>query len=87
VIQGLVQDELGLPELPKSIECCLNIQFQARETVGPWGSGTNGARRRATIANSSLAKGEGRRRLRFMREVMVRRYARYTKEKSKRLPS
>jgi excinuclease ABC subunit C len=86
VIQESLQDELGLPELPKRIECFDISHIQGAETVASMVVWENGAMKKSDYRKFIIRTVEGVDDFASMREVISRRYARIQKEKQK-MPS
>ena len=86
VIQESLQDELGLPELPKRIECFDISHIQGAETVASMVVWENGAMKKSDYRKFIIRTVEGVDDFASMREVITRRYARIQKEKQK-MPS
>jgi excinuclease ABC subunit C len=86
VIQESLQDELGLPELPKRIECFDISHIQGAETVASMVVWENGAMKKSDYRKFIIRTVEGVDDFASMREVIGRRYARIQKEKQK-MPS
>src|SRR5947199_2024767 len=85
-IQEALQDELGLPELPKRIECFDISHIQGAETVASMVVWENGAMKKSDYRKFIIRTVEGVDDFASMREVITRRYARVQKEKQK-MPS
>ena len=83
VIQESLQDELGLPELPKRIECFDISHIQGAETVASMVVWENGAMKKSDYRKFIIRTVEGVDDFASMREVITRRYARIQKEKQK----
>jgi excinuclease ABC subunit C len=81
VIQESLQDELGLPELPKRIECFDISHIQGAETVASMVVWENGAMKKSDYRKFIIRTVEGVDDFASMREVITRRYARIQKEK------
>src|SRR5213082_447927 len=86
VIQESLQDELGLPEIPKRIECFDISHIQGAETVASMVVWENGAMKKSDYRKFIIRTVEGVDDFASMREVITRRYARIQKEKQK-MPS
>jgi excinuclease ABC subunit C len=86
IIQETLQDELGLPEVPKRIECFDISHIQGAETVASMVVWENGAMKKSDYRKFIIRTVEGVDDFASMREVITRRYARVQKEKQK-MPS
>ena len=86
VIQESLQDDLGLPELPKRIECFDISHIQGAETVASMVVWENGAMKKSDYRKFIIRTVEGVDDFASMREVITRRYSRIQKEKQK-MPS
>jgi excinuclease ABC subunit C len=86
VIQETLQDELGLPELPKRIECFDISHIQGAETVASMVVWESGAMKKSDYRKFIIRTVQGVDDFASMREVITRRYARIQKEKQ-RMPS
>jgi len=86
IIQESLQDELGLPELPKRIECFDISHIQGAETVASMVVWENGAMKKSDYRKFIIRTVKGVDDFASMREVITRRYARIQKEKQK-MPS
>src|SRR5437868_5934040 len=86
VIQESLQDELGLPELPKRIECFDISHIQGAETVASMVVWENGAMKKSDYRKFIIRSVEGVDDFASMREVITRRYKRVQEEK-KSMPS
>src|SRR5947208_14538321 len=81
VIQESLQDELGLPELPKRIECFDISHIQGAETVASMVVWENGAMKKSDYRKFIIKTVEGVDDFASMREVIKRRYKRLRDEK------
>src|SRR5258708_4551107 len=76
VIQESLQDELGLPELPKRIECFDISHIQGAETVASMVVWENGVMKKSDYRKFIIRTVEGVYDFASMREVITRRYSR-----------
>ena len=86
VIQETLQDALGLPELPRRIECFDISHIQGAETVGSMVVLEDGKMKKSDYRKFIIKTVEGVDDFASMREVVTRRYARLQAEE-KPLPS
>jgi len=86
VIQESLQDALGLPELPKHIECFDISHIQGAETVASMVVWEDGKMKKSDYRKFIIKTVEGVDDFASMREVVTRRYARL-QEEEKSLPS
>ena len=86
VIQESLQDVLGLPELPKRIECFDISHIQGSETVASMVVWEDGKMKKADYRKFLVKTVEGVDDFASMREVVGRRYKRIQEEK-KKMPS
>src|SRR5437762_3375685 len=86
VIQESLQDELGLPELPKRIECFDISHIQGAETVASMVVWEDGQMKKSDYRKFIIRTLEGVDDFASMREVIARRYKRVTSEK-RNMPS
>ena len=82
-IQDALQDTLGLPELPKRIECFDISHIQGAETVASMVVWQDGMMRKSDYRKFIIRSVEGVDDFASMREVVARRYKRVEAEKQK----
>jgi excinuclease ABC subunit C len=82
-IQEALQDALGLPELPKRIECFDISHIQGAETVASMVVWEDGRMKKADYRKFIIRSVEGVDDFASMREVVTRRYKRLQEEKNK----
>src|SRR4029077_10039155 len=85
-IQEALQDALGLPELPKRIECFDISHIQGAETVASMGVWENGQMKKSDYRKFIIRGVIGVDDFASMREVVTRRYKRI-QEEQKKMPS
>jgi len=85
-IQEALQDSLGLPELPRRIECFDISHIQGAETVASMVVWEDGQMKKSDYRKFIIRSVDGADDFASMREVVTRRYTRVREEK-KKLPS